>query len=57
MMSQKDRAADIERYRKKLEAQKEAEYQELKKATPAMPGTRGGLNVIVKDLHTFVLTN
>ena len=41
MMSQKDRAADIERYRKKLEAQKEAEYQELKKATPAMPVTHG----------------
>ena len=41
MMSQKDRAADAERYRKKLEAQKEAEYQELKKATPAMPVTRG----------------
>ena len=36
-MSQKDRAADAERYRKKLEVQKEAEYQELKKATPAMP--------------------
>ena len=36
MMSQKDRAADVERYRKKLEAQKEAEYQELKKTTPAM---------------------
>ena len=41
MMSQKDRAADAERYRKKLEAQKEAEYQELKKATPAMPVTHG----------------
>ena len=41
MMSQKDRAADIERYRKKLEAQKEAEYQELKKAAPAMPVTHG----------------
>ena len=41
MMSQKDRAADVERYRKKLEAQKEAEYQELKKATPAMPVTHG----------------
>ena len=41
MMSPKDRAADAERYRKKLEAQKEAEYQELKKATPAMPVTHG----------------
>ena len=41
MMSQKDRAADAERYRKKLEAQKEAECQELKKATPAMPVTHG----------------
>ena len=37
----KDRAADAQRYRKKLEAQKEAEYQELKKATPAMPVIHG----------------
>ena len=41
MISQKDRAADEERYRKKFEAQKEAEYQELKKAIPAMPVTYG----------------
>ena len=41
MMSQKDRAKDAERYRLKLEAEREAAYQELKKATPAMPVTHG----------------
>ena len=38
-MSQKDRAADVERYRLELEAEREAKAkcQELKKATPALP--------------------
>ena len=40
-MSQKDRAADAERYRKKMEAEAEAKYQELKKSVPAMPVIQG----------------